>query len=355
MEKDKVKKDLYDILGQEIDVPNSFSHSISNVEYKKKKRIKVNIYRKVAIAFSFVLVSINLVTYGLMIKENYRAESSIGKVDDSIQQAVENGYIQNVEMDYLYCNNIGAKIDYVIMSDYNLNILFNFDVSMNKNKQNIEANIKDLLIHDENDNIIYCCDYKTYKRFCKNKNIMYNKDKIEQYAESFGGQLIEMTSNINKTLYTITTTQALPKSEKLYIQFNTIYFDEEKNNKIKGNWNFELHLREQFYNREEIKYELETQSKDIELINANITNTTMRITYKMKKIDISKSNNIITYIEDNLGNRYDVNEIQEFMVDYNKEISVTFPITANENLKYLILYISIDKQEEISVILKPKD
>ena len=247
MEKDKVEKDLYDILGQEIDVPNSFSRSISNIEYKKKKRIKVNIYRKVAIAFSFVLVSMNMVGYAFRISDIFKAESSVGYVDNSIKQAVENGYIQNVEMDYLYSNNVGAKIDYVIMSDYNLNILFNFDVSMKKNMQNTLAEIQDLLIYDENNNIIYCGDYKTYKKFCQKNDIEYNEDIINPNVIKYGWQPIQLSSETNKTLYTITTNKSLPKSKKIFIQFNAIYFNKEKSNKIKGKWNLELNLNKRLF------------------------------------------------------------------------------------------------------------
>jgi len=355
MKDDFFEKKLYDTLGQDIDIPNSFSNTISRFEYKNKRNIKTKLYTKIAMAFSVVMVSINLVTYGLIIGENFKAESSIGYVNNSLQQAVDNGYIQNVEMDYLYSNDVGAKVDYVVMSDYNLNILFNFDISNKNIRQNTQTDIEDLLIYDENGNIIYCYDYKTYKDFCKKKNIEYDEHEIQKYAKGFAIHQIELSSEIDKVLYTITTTKGFPKSRKLYIQFNTIYFDIERNEKTKGKWNLELNLQEQFYNREEIKYELETQNDDIELISANITDTMMKIIYKMKNIDISKSNNISIYVEDNFRNRYDMNKIQDSIVIYEDEISVTFSITNKYNLEYLVLYISIDKQEYTPIILRSKN
>ena len=38
--------------------------------------------------------------------------------------AVENGYVQNVDMDFIEDNNLGVKVDYVLMDDHNLNISF---------------------------------------------------------------------------------------------------------------------------------------------------------------------------------------------------------------------------------------
>lgn len=355
MKKDKVEKDLYDILGQDIDVPNSFSNSILNFNYKKTKRLKMDFYRKVAIAFSFLVVSMSMVGYAFRITDIFKSESSVGYVDNSIKQAVENGYIQNVDMDYLYSNNVGAKIDYVIMSDYNLNILFNFDVSMKENMQNTIAYIEDLLIYDENNNVIYCNDKKTYRRFCEKNDVKCDKDEPEQYANGFGWENIELNVNLNRTLYKFTAIEAFPKSEKLYIQFNTIYFNEEKSDKIEGRWNLELNLREKFYNRKPIEFELETESDYIELINANITDTVMSITYKIKEINNIKLNTVYMYVEDNLGNRYDPNSIENPICIFENEVSVKFPIINNKDFKKLRLCILINNKQYVSVVLKSKN
>ncbi len=133
------------------------------------------------------------------------------------------------------------------------------------------------------------------------------------------------------------------------LQFKTISFDREQNTKVKGNWNLELDLSEQFYNRDTIKYNLKEQSNEIELISANSTATTTRITYKMKNIDISKISNISMYLEDMFGNRYDVNKIEDAVYVYKDEISATFPITSKNNLREFTLYISLDNNSYISI------
>lgn len=354
MEDDFFDKKLYEILGQNIDIPNSITNLILAFEYREKEKVKIKVNRKIAIVFSLLFVSLNLVTYGLKMNDIYKAESSVGYVNSSLQQAIENGYIQNVDMEYKFSNNIGAKVDYIIMSENNLNILFNFDISKKYNIANTRADIEDLLIYDENNNIIYCYNYKTYKKFCKKNNIKYKKDEINQYENKFGIQNIETSSEINKILYTITTTKSFPKSKKLYMEFNTIYFDIERSNKIKGKWNIELNLEPQFYNREDITYNLANKSDDIELISAKATQTAMRITYKTKNIDITQANSISMYIEDNFGNRYDVNNVEDSIFIYEDEISATFPITTKNEVKYLILYISVDKEECIELVLEKK-
>ena len=351
MEENVFEKKLYNILEQNISIPKSITNSILTFDCKKKTGRNMQSLKKIAVAFSFLVISISFVVYAFTTKQDYKAATSIGFVNDSLKKAVESGYIQNVNMEYAYSNKIGAKIDYIVMSDYNLNILFNFDISQTKNITEL-AEIQDLLIYDENNNIIFCYNKNIYKEFCKKNKLKCIDDFFhQQYANGYGIQSIELDEKNNKSLYTIRTTKGFPKSKRLYIQFKTICFNREQITKIKGNWNLEVNLSEQFYNRYTIKYELKGQSNDIELINAKSTATTTRITYKMKNIDISKIRNISMYLEDMSGNRYDVNTIEDSVYVYKDEISATFPITSNDDIEQLKLYIVLDNVYNSSIIL----
>ena len=52
--------------------------------------------------------------------------------NDSLNNAAENNYIENVESDYTYINNIGCKIKSFIISDSDFAIVLDFNFSMNK-------------------------------------------------------------------------------------------------------------------------------------------------------------------------------------------------------------------------------
>ena len=170
MKENVFERKLYDALEQNINVPRSFSNSILTFDYKKKTKKTVKLYRKLAVVFSFFIISISLVVCAYTINESYKAKSSIGYVNKSLENAVEGGYIQNIDMNYAYSNKIGAKIDYIVMSDYNLNILFDFDISQAKDMKHA-ADIQDLLIYDENNDIIFCYNQKAYKEFCKKNKL----------------------------------------------------------------------------------------------------------------------------------------------------------------------------------------
>lgn len=77
----------------------------------------------------------------------------------------------------------------------------------------------------------------------------------------------------------------------------------------------------------------------------------MRITYKMKNVDISKISNISMYLEDIFGNRYDVNTIEDTISVYRDEITATFSITSNDDIEQLKLYVVLDEVVNYSVTL----
>lgn len=345
-------KNLFDILSKDINIPESFTSSIKTVEYEDTNHKANNsfIYKRIAVIFSIILISTNILVYAYQYIKNYKSNSSIGYVSNSIEDAIENGYIQNVDMDYVYSNNLGAKIDYIVMDDFTLNILFDFDV---KNKSDItnEANIKDLIIYDENQNIIFCYNPKKYQNFCKENKIQCDKNSIEQFTNGYGMQLIELSQENNKTLYTLRSTKGFPNSKKIYIQFNKIDFNRDA--EISGNWNMELTLNEQFYNRNSINYNLETENEKLDIISAKITNTLMRLTLKINNVDINNFSNIDMYIVDEYGKKYDINNIEDSMSIYKEKISATFPITIKNATKHLTLYITLDNEPYCSAILIP--
>lgn len=343
---------LFEILKDNIEIPTSIRQTISTFEYTEKR--SNIIYKKVAIIFSFLLIIMNITIFAYTTISNYKAKSVIGFVNDELEKVANNGYIENVDMDYLYSQKIGAKINYIIMSDYNLNILFDFDISETKNVKR-EINIQDLLIYDENYNIIFCYNDNVYKNFCKKHNIEFIDNFTKrQTTNGYGIQLIELTEENNKTLYTLRSIQGFPKSKKLYIEFHNLYLDYENNTQVKGNWNFELNLNDMFYNRETLEYVLKEDSP-ITLITANATTTTMRITYKINNVDISKIQNIKMYIKDEFERIYEVNTIEDSITTYNNTISATFPITNKMNLKEMTLFISLNNNDYIPINLVLKN
>ena len=146
-ELDEIDELLYDYFKQNREVPKSTANVIKNTLYKKKK-IKFK-FSKVAI----FIITISILSTGVVFARNigdfFRnlfGLNNIGINNDSVVNAIENNYVQNIEMEYTKINDdYSIKIDYIMMDDINLYTVFNI-CSVNNIEYNYRITIPDLKI-----------------------------------------------------------------------------------------------------------------------------------------------------------------------------------------------------------------
>jgi len=194
---------------------------------------------------------------------------------DSIKNAVDNGYIENLNMDYSYNNNIGCKIDSIIFSENDLSVTMNFDFSNNEiDKNKILAKI---IIYDENKNIY--CTYSPIKENQKEKRL-YKKMGLDEKNKlanliSYSNIYESLDKVISQILITDPKTK-FPKSETLFIKIYDIgYIENDKYIYLCKDveWNFKINIPEKFYNSMIDFYKLETEIDSFSLNKLYITNT----------------------------------------------------------------------------------
>lgn len=133
--------------------------------------------------------------------------------NSGIEQALENGNLQNVHMDYVRQNGIGVKISYALMNDLNLYLVFDIETDFSLKERDVDSlNIENLVITNEKDEIIYHKDV--------NNNFKGNKSIIQD--EHHMKNLIFMMSD------------EIPESNKLNINFNNILFYKDENIGLEG-------------------------------------------------------------------------------------------------------------------------
>lgn len=213
----------------------------------------------------------------------------------SIKEAEESGYIDNIEMDYIYAKNIGAKVNSIILSDNNMDIILDFDF---KQEQLTHNNILvNAIIYDENNTIYAYSDTtvtnkgKYLQNFYKAKEIPYNQSN---WYEGICARSIRQNSlleNSEQCMIQMSFTanqKPFPRSQKLYITiFNLGYIEEGKFTSISNHaeWNIEIEIPEKFYERKTTKYELKEEIEGFQLNNAYITETSMTLLYSSETID----------------------------------------------------------------------
>ena len=115
MENSKLKEEL------EYMIAISKMKEESDITMKNSKNI---IKKGIGIVACFVVLFSGIV-YAKDI-ENY-LKRIFNNTTEAIDKAVENGYIQQENMDYTYDKDIGIKVNSLILDDLNLDISFNFE------------------------------------------------------------------------------------------------------------------------------------------------------------------------------------------------------------------------------------
>lgn len=180
----------------------------------------------------------------------------------------ESGYLYNTNMDYLESNNNSIKVEYIMMDDSTLNIVFDLKTK-EKVKEVYNIEISDLVITDEKNNIIYCTyDNNVYKKYCEKNGITYNENwQAENYTNGgYQSEIIEKSEHNIKFIYKMYS-KKYPTSKELKMNFGNIQiiptFDSLQTNEykqIEGRWNINIDLPQDFYNRNLIKYNVENNT-----------------------------------------------------------------------------------------------
>ncbi len=180
-----------------------------------------------------------------------------------IDTAIENGYILEPNMEYINSEGTEAKIENLLMDDFNLSFTIKLKFEDNIDiKDIIRVKLPDMMITDEDNRIIYCENKETFDNYCKSQGLKYNyKENNENYINSGSNWYIKyknIESNELELVYNLYS-QKFPKSKKLIIDFCQIDIleNEEIENEgriIKGKWNLDIKIPEKFYNREAIVY-----------------------------------------------------------------------------------------------------
>jgi len=380
MNEDFLENAIEKAFKRKIDKPDEYENVIRNaLNNKQKLQVEKGIigFKKVAC----LLVVLLLATSCIFIKD---ISAFIGKYllkinsNEGIQEAIDNGYIQEVDMQYVNSKGVNIKIKEVLMDDFNLLILFNIEISEIESIESIyNIKIDNLVITDENDNVIVLKleNSSKYKEFYEQRNIETTSNNIACNNGAFYGEIVTRNDKSLEYKY-ITHSEKFPKSRELNISFDKIILESKNSNEttiIEGKWNFELVLPEKMYNRETIVYNATECNKDnIIVTKAQVSNTEMKIELitewgepvyterdseeeKNKKIEdfFNKSHSLSSIL---IQNEYVVNEkgIKYYPVINDNDGNGGYNKMLNGKLKYWQTFelTKYDATDELKVVIE---
>ena len=305
----------------EEDIFNKFKMNVAVSNFKNESKNKHTLkeeidWRKNDMKKKIIAIACGLV---LVISGGVFAYNKIitsFKFGDGIDTAAQHGYIAKTDMNYISSDtiitdektnitldniNIDARIEDFVMDDITIATHFEFEFDT-KIKEVVDiknlkhAEIKDLIVTDEDNNILYCKDKDSFERYCSKENLDYKYGEFNEHYYNCGLNIVMdgRSDNTLRMIYNIYTDgNDYPKCKELNFDFGKIKLEtQDKEIILNGNWLMKFDVPEEFYNRTSIAYRVVScENPDFNVTNATLTNTGFEIGINisnMPKPDLSQ-------------------------------------------------------------------
>ena len=340
---------------------NNIKLNIAISEFGKEYDMKKNTENSKK--FSFKKAAIMLLTGGIVIAGGVQAKNVIQSFTNrnpvyivkSISEAITDGYVENLNMEYIYSNGVGLKINSFFMSDNDINIVFDF--KLNDKTKLDEKNLEySYIVYNENNEVYHVrtgTNRNLAREFIKSNNIK-SIDDIEPHF--MNGQMTYITKTENNIVISslMSAKDYFPKAKKLYIKVVGIGYKNKNNNyKALSNseWNIELDVPDKFYLDNVVEYKLEKSSDKINLESMIVSNTSTTFT---ATIEGSNNGNIrkncISIIDEN-GKEYTSNSMSFNSVNKDK-FTCQIPINKKMLTNKMYLKVNINGIENTLELVK---
>lgn len=250
-------------------------------------------------------------------------------VDKGIETAIEYGNVHNVDMDYIDVDGLRFKVEFVLMNEYNFDLVLKFDNLDEYAKANGIGEVKEVLLVEPvvkvNNDIILYADTLSLSNF-KSQQCIEVEDK--HYIILHG--------------YNIENRFPIEDIEKLDIErIKMNLFNKEENNKyIEYNEKIEIDIKN--VNIDNVKTNYKLDDNRIEKYNIVLSSTNLKVELYFKEdvvkdIDVEK-----TYLKNNFGKKYFCNYR---FIDSINYINLNFPISNYQEVEDFNLHLNFDSKD----------
>ncbi len=242
--------------------------STQKVAQRFIKRMKMQSTIKKLGRVAVIFFTIGIMTTGIVFAKDIAdfIKSIFTNTTPAIETAVQNGYVQNIDMEYVYSNNIGIKVESLIIDDLSLDIAFAYKYDDNTINS---IRLENYSIMNENEEVIYDTNYSRKDKINLVNLIVRNEPTIKIDNQTYNESILFKFMNDKNTF------------KEIFININKLKLTKKDDSieDITGNWNFKINLNEKMLENEE--YEYATLNKDIiQELHAKMTTTGFTIQAK---------------------------------------------------------------------------
>lgn len=374
---DNLDKKLEKIFKENVNVPENFELTIKNALTKERVKNMKKIPLK---AFIMIVLSILIICGGIgvypMAKEFVEYQKfknrEVAYSRKSIETAIANGHIKDLDMEYNMKDGIGVKIDEISLTSDSL--VMQIKTKLEKMPFEFDPAIFtfEVSIIDENKNV-YWASGSNIKNFYKEQEIEFNENDVWALSEadSINVRTVTFEDNVVTSTVELDSTDGFSEGKKLFIRisemkFFKINYEEgglEETPITDVEYLFEIDLPEEFYNRNEIQYVVLKEKEGFELVKATVSETGLVFAAKIDGL-IEWSNNTIArgerlshkdicIIKNEKGEKYECGAVG---VDYAKGIlTATYDTNILNVSEKLYVHILMDEEEKVIELVRLED
>ena len=268
-----IDKFIYDKFKEIDQSPTYINDTILNVNLgtiRKEKQSMKDMIKKIVI----YIISLALISSGVVFaKDIEKAIKGIfNNSSPAIEEAVNNGYVQNEYSDYCYDNNIGIKVDSLVLDELNLNISFEF-----KTEDNIKSvRFKDFVITNDNGKTIYQTEIKNYE----------NIEDVPVYKTiKWMNSPVKISDGLFSDSILIGLKDDIEKFNELNIEVKSVNITDKDDNikQVDGNWNINVKINDDMRKTLKKDFILKETNENVKSGKASLSPTGMVIELVLKE------------------------------------------------------------------------
>ena len=342
---DFIEREIFEFTKNDKSVPSFVDRAINNAINRVKPSNRI--FYKIKKIIIFILSLGVMATSVVFAKDIVRFFKAIfTNSTPGINSAIENGEVHNIDMDFVYSNNVGIKVNSIVEDDNVIDIAFVFDVPDEEGITNIV--LSDFEVFD-GDKLI-----ADYLYSLNDSDYIKNKEDISKTIQMINDFKV-IDGKYYKSILLSIEEKINIQNLKLNISQVQLYKNREINN-INGNWSFDINLNKNENNLNEVlsndesnEYTVNYDKNIIKDINYEVNDTNFVINIEfLEEFNlylISEFESIT--IKDELENKIDVTSAS--FMENKRNISIEISYGKHNLPEYLNLIIKYDNNKDTTI------
>ena len=306
-----------------------------NTKLKKQKERIIKVINLVAAVFIIVFIGFLSPQIYAKVQANIKYNEYSRRDYVSGRGEIATAYEEKTNMEYVYQNDIGVKVDSIVLTD-------EMRVDKLPENSNEDTNVFyqfGYVIYDEKNNLLECTnrienefDYWYYDYLmCLYKELGIKFDENNYMskilAKNSGQSIKEINDDEIVSQIELNSVKGFPNSKKIYIRIFNIGYSISKNNSDKLfisehsnlEWNFEIEAPDKFLKRETINLILVDEIPKLKIEKFILTETGMLLNAKMKSV--------VNIMEDGMDGDENWGDIRDAMFNItDTEGNIYYPV-----------------------------